>query len=207
MKKILFTLLICVLFAAGLVSCEKKDAQPETSLNDRGMEIVSLMDEMVRDEGWVAQYGFLDSKEYGKKLRNGDYTEPSVAYEISFPEGPTTLNVNLSDKLYDYYVRNYSLPSFVNNMNGAAGNEALAAASIFSAQSCFVNRSTEGNRLYLYVFDEGYPIAVIFHAGENGAYRATGHFILNESFAVDSSESIENSINITGVTVTKIENN
>ena len=55
------------------------------------------------------------------------------------------------------------------------------AASVCTAGKKFVCRDITEHCIYLYTFENGTPIAVVFGKGEDGAASASGYFILDDT--------------------------
>lgn len=198
MKRIFSSVLVCILLASGLGSCEKTTASPA----DCGKEVVSLMAEMASNEDWMVLRDIPEM--YGdraKSLRAGDYTDISAVYELTIPEDAllpllsdyaSSTMENLPDNLREY-VRDSIYIAFASRINASAGNDALAISSLYSAQMVF-HCPDAGNSIYLYVFENGYPIAVAVTEGEDGAVKANGNFLLNDAINTENATSIEETL-------------
>lgn len=186
----------------SLSSCKIADKPLEMA----GGEVIALMKEMIASEEYEALYGLAESySQTVSKLREGDYTEASAVYELDVPVG-SMLSVEMNSDNLEEYVTSAAYVSFASRVNQAAGVEALSVAAAYSAQITFVNAEVKENTVYLYIFENGYPITVAFIPGEDGAVRAVGYFMLNDSLLVESSDDIENSLadlGVVGVKATK----
>ena len=207
MKKLFVILTICILLIASLVSCNKETV----SLKECGESVIPLMAEMIGSEGYKEFYEFSinDSQnEVIDKISEGDYSKASAVYELAIPEDALINDVakdDFSEELYNYLClsQSSSLATFINIHSG---NDAVVVSSIFSAQKIFANGNIDEIKTYLFVFENGNPIMMIYTPGEDGSFRASGFFIINDSFATDSESAIAKSCDnagIRGVTVTK----
>lgn len=198
MKKIILvslTIALCLSVFWGCADVSGTKDESSTSLVDAGKTVINLMSEMINSEEYqqmltpsVSSYDDVISK-----LRNIDYDTPSAIYEINIQTDYIfdTLGLDeqaLSTTLWEY-INDSAHVSLATQINAQVGPEAVAISSIFSAQLCFVNNEVVENTLYLYTYDHAYPIAVSFVIGEDGAVRAIGYFIINDSL---NSAQIEN---------------
>ena len=58
--------------------------------------------------------------------------------------------------------------------------------------------------IYIYTFEKGYPVAVTFTVGENGAVSAGGNFVMYEEFTCGSSEEVQEFFCEFGASVTEV---
>ena len=207
MKNKLLTVFLCMALLIGVLSsCTEKSDM----LKKCGEDVISIMVEMIDNEDYREIYDL--SEEYDEeisKLCEGDYSHIEQVYELIIPV-EQLMNKSLdeddvSEDLYQY-VCSSALTSFASRINQASGVKAMAVASMFSTQKSFASKKMDESTVYLYVFEDGYPIAVTFADGGEDAFRAIGYFILNEEFDTDDEDSIRKSckdLGIGGVTVNK----
>lgn len=210
MKKLFAGLLICVLLMNLFASCSGNTK----SLTKCGEEVISLMAEMIENEAYQSLYHLANAHdEEINKLRKGNYSKTATVYELTVSEETlldTAMNQSVnkdafSEDLYQYICTS-AYVSFASLINQKSDTEALIVSSVFTAQKSFIDKNTNENKLYLYVFENGCPIVISFISDGNGAFRAVGQFIINDTFVTDDEHSIEASLDamkITGVTVTK----
>jgi len=208
-RKIFIGLLIGLLLMTILTSCN----ETTKSLVECGEDVISLMAEMVDSENYRLLYNLPAA--YDKtisNLRNGNYSKSSAVYELSISEDDLfeSINTNIDKESFseDLYknVCSSAYISFASLINQKGGVEAMSISTAFSAQKSFVNKEMDANKVYLYVFENGCPILIIFSAGEEGSFRAIGYFIINDTFVTDDENSIMESckvVGINGVTVKK----
>ena len=193
---------------ASLASCNKESV----SLKECGEKIIPLMAEMLVSDAYKELYDFSLTDAHNEVIEiicKGDYSKASQVYELLIPEEILISEVakgDYSEELYNYLYlsQSSSLATFINRHSG---NEALIVSSIFSAQKIFANGNIDEIKTYLYVFENGNPILMIFTPGEDGAFRANGHFIINDNFVTDNESAIVKSCEDAGVRgVTAIKN-
>lgn len=204
--KLLAILLSLALSVTFFASCSGKSDM----LKDCGEDVISMMIEMIESDEYNELYDFPDT--YGEeisKLRECDYSTRPEIYELTVPVDQLMENSfdeeDFSEDLYQY-VCSSALISFSTRVNQASGINAIAVSSMFSAQKSFASKKIDESTIYLYVFEDAYPIAVTFIADGEDAFRGVGYFILNDEFDTDDEDSIRKSckdLGIGGVTVKK----
>lgn len=193
------------------IDADDREAEASSqSLYEQGLEVVSLMDEMVRSDEYVST--FTDSDDIVEKIqsiRDGEFSTPKAVYAISVSQDRLMYREEIGDLegmseelkgvLYDRIFE-----SLITQMNGMGGVVSLAASSVCTVEKAFVNRDVTDNVIYLYTYENAAPVAVTFVVGEDGAVSASGWFILYEEFACDSAEEIEASFGAFTVEVSEV---
>ncbi len=170
------------------------------SLNQQGMELIGLMAQMAASEEYGAIMG-AENPAFENQLRgiaSGDYSVPRTIYEMTVPsvgeflsaiDGEEALD-GLPDSLKEFLdAKSASL--LLNQLNAREGSSSLALASLYTAEKTFVSSELEQDSIYLYFFEDGYPIAVAFHRGEDDTVKATGVFVLAEGMEEASVGQLE----------------
>ena len=183
-RRFLVLLLACVMVTTVFSSCVK-----EKTLAEYGEEVISLMVEAVGNEDYKALYG--SAPHYAETIdgiKAGDYSKIKAIYELVITEedilsqqGFDVDEESMSAELYSY-ICSSAYTSFGSKINIKTGDtDAIIAASIFAMQKSFVS-AKDVNKIYLYVFENGTPIAVTFVSGGDRVIKASGGFIINEDF-------------------------
>lgn len=198
MKKI-FSLIAVFALIFSLSACQRT---PDTTnsgsktgnLADDGMKVISLMNEMISNDeyGLMVLNNYADYVERINDIRRGSYATPKAVYEIKM-DTRRILNSDaegLPEALKEYVggMTNASVASYINSAESLDG---VAVSSLFSATVAFVDESVKEDAIYLYAFEDGYPIFVNFTCGEDGAVIASGNFIMNLQLYPDSADNIE----------------
>ena len=202
MKKISLCLIPILLFTLifPFVSCSKEP----TTLIDQGQKIISLMDEMIKSEEYAKAYvSIANTDAIIKELREQDRTEPIAVYKLTVPaESLVSSNIDMdkmSDELEKYLIQS-SYTSFASKLQlQGSYSENVTVSAMYATHSNFVDAELKIETVYLYVFEDGYPISVTFLPGENGAVRGTGHLILLSLFDASDADAIEKSCTIYGI--------
>ncbi len=195
MKKMI-TLMLALCLVLTMAACGKSAASDKT-FKEHGLELISMMEEMAANEGYVEMYtGNTDMKEIVSKVVDGHYSKPKTVYCITFPEETLAAMAELESMgtmrapLKDYVLAR-THAALVTQINAYGGAEVLAASTIITAGKTFVFDGFDGNVIYLYTFEEGLPAFVSFTSGEDNTVSATANFVLYDGFKADSATDVE----------------
>ena len=206
--KLLSGVLTIILILMLFTSCS---GSPK-SLNSCVKEVISLMSEMVRSEEYRSLYNLTPAfDDQINKLREGDYSKVSKTYEISVPmEELVGVEINredFSEELYQY-ICSSAYSSFATRINQEGNSSvALAVSSVFTAYKTYTDKNMNESKIYLYVFENGYPIVISLAENGEDTFKVVGHFIINDEFVTDDEISIKEScekLRINGVSVKKL---
>lgn len=196
-------LLLTFIMVLSLVACGKKRAEeevtgqenePQKTLYEHGLDIIDLMVEATRDENYI--YIYSASKEIQEILQEigeGDFEKPDKVFAVT---GDAEVLENLvgfekAEGMSDALKKNLQSRMFsalTNRLNGMAGVESLAAVSVCAMGKTFVDETLENNVMYVYVYENGTPVAVTFIPGEDGAVSAGGCFVMYELLFEETEE-------------------
>lgn len=176
---------------------------PEKSLYEQGLDMIAMMDEMIRSDFYRDTMSpSYEIEELASNLALGDYTSPEAVYELSVPEFATLLALldedmtgleTLSPKL-QAQLNDKNTSAFITRLNAMEGATAIAASSIFMANKLFVNHELTDNTIYLYTFEKGHSIAIIYIVGENNAVNASGYFLMDENISTTSAIELQSAL-------------
>ena len=184
-------ILCAVLAAMMLTSCAGGKSPVE-----HGMEVVGLMDELVGNHDYLsALSGNSEVLEIAAELDAGSYETYRSVYRIipdadRIRESLGLADVTMSDGLRTYF-DNGALASVITKINAAQGLNETVASSVCTAGRKFVCKDIAEHCIYLYTFENGTPIAVVFGKGDDGAVSASGYFILDEDADLRSLEDVQ----------------
>ena len=204
MKKIA----ICFSFILAFLLCAcgaKSDGKAgQKSLYAQGLDMISLMGEMVQSDTYFAAYSSVPTlrepvKEISQAVSGGQYDKPAAVYRLSLQEdglaailqrsGTDLSDADLSDDL-KAYMHSKMLGACANFFNSPAGTEALAASAVYTCSKSFVCMEASENVLYLYTYENTNPVLISFLVGEDHAVYASGTYILNETIDMTDLASI-----------------
>lgn len=197
MKKKILVMISLLAVCAVLFGCGSDIPPNETSLYDEGLKISSLMSEMASSEEYLSA---LTGNDEIKSLLSGaaasEPDSPKAVYEINMSDEAflDLLGVenteNMSEALKDSLTaKGYA--AIAPQINAAVGVNNLAASSLCTAGTSFVNSEFSGSTLYMYVYKDGAPVIVSFSEGENHAVSASGCFDLGNAFSAETQEEIQ----------------
>jgi len=194
MKK--FSVVLLILCAILVFSACEKTEYP--TFEEKGMELVDIMEDMINTEEYLEIYGIRDEEvlELIENAAEGDYSEAEHVYELKF--------YDLADDMIDNYnklphslkemMKNRAYGSYISQLNTATGSIPLVAASMTTASTVFLTDETE-NTIYIYTFEEGYPIAVAFAVNDEGICSASGTFLFGaDNYDFSSQKNLEESL-------------
>ena len=198
-RKLFAVLLACVLLLTLFTSCNENPK----SLTECGEDVISLMAEMLESEDYKSLYNLPAAyDDQVNRLREGNYLKSIAVYELLVSEeellDKTIDKDGLSKELYEY-ICSSAYVSFTSRINQASGVEGTTVSTVFTAQKSYANKDIDTNRIYLYVFENGCPIAVTFVADGKDSLRAVGHFIMNDEFIAEDENSIKESCEALGI--------
>ena len=135
MKRNVLSLFLALLLAFSLSACNGATTATQT-LYQRGMEVVSLLDEMVGNENYLRVYSASDEMlQLLRPVAEGDYTTPKAVYRLFFANddllsvatGELSSSLDLPDTLTSYLQSR--VPSvLISQLNAQSGAEVLAAS-------------------------------------------------------------------------------
>ena len=193
-----------------LTACEKENTS-EDLLYDKGLEVVSLLDEMAKNEDYLNLFTMQpDIKNIVKDIAAGDYTQPESIYKIDIP-------LENIDSLYAEVVQSDEMSeglkrAIERKMRGAVitqiyalgGAVQLAASSILNAGKQFVCEGLETDLMYLYIYEDSAPVAVYFTVDEDYTVYASGNYLTYKDLTTNSTEEIVTLFENMGAIVTEI---
>lgn len=186
--------------AASLLLCAcgaENNTVSEKTLYEHGLEVISLMDEMVQSEDYAKLMSSTSEIiEIGNEIAKGDYGEPTAVYRLEVNTFADWYEMSekelseLSDTLRECIEQRY-FSTIASQMNSRYGVTELAASSIYTAAKTFVSNDLSEFTTYIYTYAHSYPVMVTFTPGEDGAVRAFGTFILDEDLKADEEQDID----------------
>ena len=213
-SKTILTLLVVTVSAALILSlsaCGNKDSTAEAkSLYARGLEVVQLMSEMTKTEEYVDIHtGSSEIKEVVQNIGSGDYSAPKAVYSIFITDENLAAMAeldsleNASENLRTFLAQRV-LGSLMTQINGLSGVEKLAASSVCTAGLTFVDENADESVIYLYTYEDAFPVAVTFVLGEDHTVSASGVFVMYDGFTCDSTDEIKSFFSDIIVEVTEV---
>ena len=205
-----FIVILTVIMILSLIACGTKKEQ--VSIYEQGLEVVALMDEMVDSQSYVQMFtGNMQISEVIQSNTSGDYSEPLVVYEVVLQNdnflgllGNDETQESMSDELKEIINKKINA-SVITQLNAYGGSENLAASTICTAGISFVNNEVKEDIIYIYVYENTAPVAVMFLQEGNDIVSANGTFMFGEEFINLTEEGISELFEGLYKTVRKVE--
>lgn len=207
-KKVLVVLFVILILS--LTACGSKKEQ--LSLYEQGLEVVALMDEMADSQSYVQMFtGNTKISELIQSNTKGDYSRPQAVYEVVLQKdnyqgliGNEDTQTTMSDELKRIMGKKENA-SLITQMNAYGGSENLAASTICTVGISFVNNEVKEDVIYIYVYENTAPVAVVFLQEGNDIVSANGTFMFGEKLMNLTEETILQLFEGTYVTVQIVE--
>ena len=205
-----FIVILTVITILSLTACGTKKEQ--VSIYEQGLEVVALMDEMADSQSYVQMFtGNMQISEVIQSNTSGDYSEPLVVYEVVLKNdnflgllGNDETQESMSDELKEIINKKINA-SVITQLNAYGGSENLAASTICTAGISFVNNEVKEDIIYIYVYENTAPVAVMFLQEGNDIVSANGTFMFGEEFINLTEEGISELFEGLYKTVRKVE--
>ena len=202
--------LLTVIIILSMTACGTKKEQ--VSLYEHGFEVVALMDEMADNQSYVQMFtGNTQISEVIQRNTSGDYSEPLEVYEVVLQNdnflgllGNDETEESMSDELKEIISKKINA-SVITQLNAYGGSENLAASTICTAGISFVNSEVKEDVIYIYLYENTAPAAVMFSQEGNDIVSANGTFMFGEEFINLTEESISELFEGLYVTLSEVE--
>lgn len=192
---------ICILYTAAVMLCTlcgcqngKTNEQPEapkvSSLYEEGAALVSDMQALANDAAYIKlMSSATDIKQNIETVASCNYDKPSGVYSISNIKDVSKAALLISglqngslSETADRYIQNSAGAQLANILIARFGGaHNLAASSVIMTSSCFYNPDCTEIKVYIYAYDDAYPVIVSFIPGKNGAVSARASCMLVDS--------------------------
>ena len=213
-------LLAAVLLLCALAGCDTSENQGDSkgtgktkvskiSLEDRGLEVIQLMDEKLHNEEYqelmVGKSSSVYDTEAYQKLEEATYGQPDKIFRITFSDdgleglletyGAKDVKLSSWSKELQELAKTQIKMSFMTILVARDGASKVALQSLFTTGKIFVtDEERDRQGIYLYTYQDQYPIAVTITITEDGAASANGTFVLLDDFKAGSEEEVKESL-------------
>ncbi len=224
MKQIARKFLLSAVLTLALVlsACCQTPSGTESKENDKtpyeqGLELIDLITEIAASEAYLkAVVNSAEIMNQAAAFAAGDRTTPLAVYAITWNSETITNTLikeigqsewgRMSEALRMRMI-SMAKSSFISQVNSQSGQYAVAAATLCTASSSFVNDALKEDVVYLYTYQNAAPVAVTFIVGEDNRIGASAIFIANDKLDCTSAETVQAFFNTELVLaqVTKLE--
>lgn len=183
----------------------KDNASDRMSLYDRGLDMISSMNAMAGDDNYRKMIGMPQEVEsIINDILAMDYSEPKQVYRVTNLDDIMNLTMYMSgvdENTFEGETKDYVKRKFAGTicnviMGKSSGAMALAASSCFARQDIFVDSTVTEGTLYIYVYENAYPVFVSFMPGEDGAVLANSSYMILDSMIGADTETAKNSMTL-----------
>lgn len=191
----------------GMVGCGKrkkpKDSLEENVQNglyDEGLLLIEQMQMLTKDRGYVANVGLPSTlqDEY-ERLLLCPYDKLTDVYRVSHLEDATDTFIAIagqkmeeSSKLYFRQKMASSMANMV--ISYTAGATQLALAGLLAQEDYFVNAELVTSEVYIYCYEDSYPVLVGFTPGKGGAVKANATYLISDKLINVSPEELGDAV-------------
>lgn len=176
---------------ADINNTEKDNVEKSSLLYDKGLEIVHTLDSLAKDDAYIKAYtGSNDLYKIVDTVKSGEYSEPKAVYSVEISNEDFLNSFKNINNYYDMYSNIstekiladkffMSLGTFLSKESGAT---TLAACSMLSYNTAFAYDDCQTKSIYIYDFEKGKSIIVLFSESSNSAVIANGYFLFSDKF-------------------------
>lgn len=193
-------MIVPMLAVMVLSGCNKDAKDASQVINDNAMEIISTMAEKAGSVDYINAFtNYNEIGDMGSQIAEGDYSTPANIYKLTFTsEGTkalfdlmdTEISGNLSENLKGE-LEDKMIGTIATMLNSGAGTKAIVLSSVIQTEAIFVCEEMTENCLYMYFFENGFPVCVAFTPGKDGAVLARGVFLVREDFVDMDAAKVE----------------
>lgn len=206
---------ICILLIMTMFVGIAGFAQAEPDYYHIGLEVTSVMSEMVDSETYLSLLGTPSTwNDVREAVNTGDYDKPVAVYAVTLDTPEAYLKImidkdpdsssqwnSLSDNLQEQILNKIGVTTICSIVNGQAGASSVSFANLAQAYIKNSDLTEEKKVSYLYLFEKGTPILVTF-----GYHAATGMFVFIPAESQGSVESLKTVLPFVEITLVEIEN-
>lgn len=183
----------------------KDNASDRMSLYDRGLDMISSMNALAGDDNYRKMIGMPQEVEsIINDILAMDYSEPKQVYKVTNLDDIMNLTMYMSgvdENTFEGETKDYVKRKFAGTicnviMGKSSGAMALAASSCFARQDIFVDSTVTEGTLYIYVYENAYPVFVSFMPGEDGAVLSNCSYLILDSMIGADIETAKNSMTL-----------
>jgi len=199
MKKfsvVLAVIIISVTFITGCGSNQTAESGGK-SMYDHGFELVEMVEEMAKSEKYLEIYtGSPRISEVIAEFGQGNYSVLQKVYKLTptadyLAEYEMAAELSVLSENVKKIVSDKTIASLPTQINALGGAENLAATTVCTAGKTFVSDELEEACVWIYVFEDGFPVAVTFTTGEDSTVSASAMLISCDELPLESAQDIE----------------
>ena len=177
----------------------------EMSLTDRGLELVSSMNSLAGNESYRKIIGGSeDIEEIIREISTMDYTSPKQVYKVTNLDDILKLSLSMSESELESFDEE-DKEIIINKLAQGIGNiimakksgvKELAASGAITRQELFVDKSVKEPIIYIYTYQEAYPVLISFIPGQDGAVSANASYLIIAEMIGADMETVKDNMNM-----------
>lgn len=202
MKKI-YKLTVCMLiFLLGLTACgsggsdKEQDRKMSQSKYDIGMELITKLSEISKDESY--EHMILSATDEAvlkiiDNIRTMNYSQPEHIYRVKNLDEVFSAVMFMGQSGGEIYsdisdtVKGVLESKFADGLRNIITGQrtsvaAVAVSGIYVIDTTFVDSSVKTCEVYIYTFREAYPVMISYVPGKDGAVAATAGYIIVDDY-------------------------
>lgn len=205
-KRKIYIVFMMMMFIVLFSACGNKDnnvLNNNSSFYDKGQEMILTMHELVCDEGYIEAMGAMDDlRGIIDTIGGMDYSSPAHVYRVSNMD-EVLPNVMLMSEVYvggmsesvEMVMQKKLVGSIATRITAMyTGTFAVAVQSMFVVDTSFVNTLAKDMELYIYTYDDAYPVIASFIPEGDGAVSARVSYVIVDDLIGADSETISKDV-------------
>lgn len=196
-KHIILFFSLFIMINCSLCFAKDKNTESDNLLYQKGLSMISVMDEMAANKTWISAFSKTDVfQNIISDMSKIEHKKVKSVYKINITEDINYYLIEpievkkLSEELR-IYLLNILQDSVITDVSAFGGDDILFASSICSYEKTFVSRETKENVIFLYTFEKAVPVLISFVVGDNNTVSATASFILTKDFNIDNVQDVQ----------------
>lgn len=205
-KRKIYIVFMMMMFIVLFSACGNKDnnvLSNNSSFYDKGQEMILTMHELVCDEDYIKAMGAMDDlRGIIDTIGGMDYSSPAHVYRVSNMD-EVLPNVMLMSEVYndgmsdsvETVIKKKLVASIATRITAMeTGTFALAVQSMFVVDTSFVNTLAKDMELYIYTYDDAYPVVASYIPEGDGAVSARVSYVIVDDLIGADSETISKDV-------------
>lgn len=205
-KRKIYIVFIMTMLTVFFSACGNKDnnvLSNNSSFYDKGQEMILTMHELVCDENYIKATGAMDDvRKIIDTIGGMDYSLPAHVYRVSNMD-EVLPNVMLMAEVYtggmsesvETVMKKKLAGNIAMQITGMrTGTMAIAAQSMFVIDTSFVNTLAKDMELYIYTYDDAYPVFAAFIPEGDGAVSARVSYVIVDDMIGADGETISKDV-------------
>lgn len=202
--------IIIVRIVSGSNREEAAGESGDISLYDRGLGLIESMNSLAGDDNYRKMIGMSQECEsIINDITAMDYTTLKQVYRVTNIDDIMNFTMYMSgvdDSTFKGESKDYIKSRYADSvgnvlMSSKSGVMALATSSIFTRQEFFVDKSVTEPLLYVYIYEDAYPVLVSYIPGLDGAVSAKACYLIIDGLIGADTEAVKENMAVGVMTI------